>query len=213
MALGLTRTYVNAINANPALAREAKTQNTLHSAEIHGVCHMYLICKPHKARPSHNSLFQSSDGLLGVTHTPYTHLLVPPQPKPPYLTTNPYAHLLVCPLPAPPPVQRPTPRVVILPGVDSSGPGHPPELIEYQTLALLLEDLNRLLCTPHESMPFHFHGTCTILADPAVGHAACVTIHMLKVHTSPFAAQATTPATRVWCTLRGRRRAGSASTC
>lgn len=67
--------------------------------------------------------------------------------------------------------RAPSPTRVILPLATEAQP----EPIEYQTLDLLLSDLNRLLCTPHEEQPFHFRGTCAIVLDPAIGHAARVT--------------------------------------
>ncbi|KAJ7144089.1 hypothetical protein C8R44DRAFT_759470 [Mycena epipterygia] len=105
--------------------------------------------------------------------------------------------------------RAPSPTRVVLPLATEEQP----EPIEYQTLDLLLSDLNRLLCTPHEKQPFHFRGTCAIVLDPAVGHAARVTrvawaiirgtvlafnIHALTVHTSPRAAQATTQTSAIW---------------
>ncbi|KAJ7099828.1 hypothetical protein C8R44DRAFT_859468 [Mycena epipterygia] len=103
----------------------------------------------------------------------------------------------------------PSPTRVVLPLATEEQP----EPIEYQTLTLLLEDLNRLLCTPHAEQPFHFRGTCALVLDPAVGHAARVTrvawaiiretvlafnIHALTVHSSPRAAQATTQTSAIW---------------
>ncbi|KAJ7495420.1 hypothetical protein FB451DRAFT_1164155 [Mycena latifolia] len=74
----------------------------------------------------------------------------------------------------PPPLPRvapPLPRIV-LPLVDGISDVDPPDPIVFQTLDLLVADLRRLLCTPHEEQPFYFRGTYSIVADPAIGHAA-----------------------------------------
>jgi hypothetical protein len=52
--------------------------------------------------------------------------------------------------------------------------------ITYQTLDVLLADLNALLWTPHDGRPFEFRGTCAVVSDPAAAdnallHAARVT--------------------------------------
>ncbi|KAJ7779760.1 hypothetical protein B0H16DRAFT_1499787 [Mycena metata] len=57
------------------------------------------------------------------------------------------------------------PRRVVLPLTTDHRPSTPP--IVYQTLTLLLQDLNRILCTPHEGLPFQFSGTCSVVADAA----------------------------------------------
>ncbi|KAJ7697261.1 hypothetical protein B0H17DRAFT_376990 [Mycena rosella] len=114
--------------------------------------------------------------------------------------------------PVPPRIPPPTP-VVLLPLVEADSPADPPKAIAYQSLRLLLIDLNRLLCTPHEEQPFDFRGTCSIVADPAVDHATRVTsvawalirgtavsfnVHTLAVHCSPRAALAVTGSSAIW---------------
>ncbi|KAK7052636.1 hypothetical protein R3P38DRAFT_3595861 [Favolaschia claudopus] len=56
---------------------------------------------------------------------------------------------------------HPTPRRIRLPHSALSSPASPPTPIPYQTLTLLLTDLNRLLCTPHVGRAFDFRGTYT----------------------------------------------------
>ncbi|KAJ7032231.1 hypothetical protein C8F04DRAFT_1235541 [Mycena alexandri] len=63
------------------------------------------------------------------------------------------------------PSTSPKTKRVILPLATDPGPSAPP--IAYQTLALLLKDLNRILCTPHAGLPFQFSGTCSVVADAA----------------------------------------------
>ncbi|KAJ7830649.1 hypothetical protein B0H14DRAFT_3143467 [Mycena olivaceomarginata] len=63
---------------------------------------------------------------------------------------------------------RPAPpkRITLLhvdgPAIDSFPPP-----ITYQTLALLLNDLNRLLLTPHEGREFAFRGRCAVIVGAA----------------------------------------------
>nr|GAT44716.1 predicted protein [Mycena chlorophos] len=61
------------------------------------------------------------------------------------------------------PDPRAIPKPVVVPYATAHGP--PPEPIKYQTLSTLLQDLNRLVCTPHEGREFHFVGTYTIVAE------------------------------------------------
>ncbi|KAJ7478741.1 hypothetical protein B0H11DRAFT_2234200 [Mycena galericulata] len=117
-------------------------------------------------------------------------------------------------MPTPPPLPRPgPPKQVVVPLVTDKVGAERPTPIIYQTLELLLIDLNRLLCTPHDGAPFDFRGTCSIIADPAVSNANKVTDvvweilrlttvsfnpHTLAVHQSPYAARATTPTCALW---------------
>ncbi|KAJ6568087.1 hypothetical protein DFH09DRAFT_1155738 [Mycena vulgaris] len=74
---------------------------------------------------------------------------------------------------SPPSVPRVAPpKPVPIPLVDANTPAEPPVPIKYQTLGLLLIDLNHLLCNEH--LPFDFCGTYSIVADPAVDDAARV---------------------------------------
>ncbi|KAJ7204950.1 hypothetical protein GGX14DRAFT_645443 [Mycena pura] len=117
-----------------------------------------------------------------------TQVLLPPAPAQNFAGPTPYANpTQYQPLPdtsttslvrqrqrRPPPLPRVSrPKRVVLPGVNDTDPDPDPP-IAYATLALLLADLNRLLCTPHERRAFHFVGSCAIVADPAVGHGARV---------------------------------------
>ncbi|KAK7013959.1 hypothetical protein R3P38DRAFT_3362769 [Favolaschia claudopus] len=84
----------------------------------------------------------------------------PPPPPPPPLRTAP---------PPPPPPPRPLfappprhPRHIALPPTALSNPSSPP--IPYQTLSLLLNNLNRLLLTPHHDRAFAFRGTYAFIA-------------------------------------------------
>ncbi|KAJ6592505.1 hypothetical protein B0H19DRAFT_1245374 [Mycena capillaripes] len=116
-----------------------------------------------------------------------------------------------------PPKRVPTPvRVVVLPLVTPTSTASisiPAAPIAYQTLGLLLTDLNRLLCTPHAGREFEFRGTCALVADPAVAPAARVVtvaweviektvlafnIHALSVHSSGTTAVATTQSSALW---------------
>ncbi|KAJ7455729.1 hypothetical protein FB451DRAFT_1184028 [Mycena latifolia] len=67
-------------------------------------------------------------------------------------------------LPHIPPEKR-----IVVPHIDDTNLNNPPTIV-FQTLSLLA-DLRNLLCIPHEEQPFDFRGTCSIIADPAVGHA------------------------------------------
>ncbi|KAJ7134069.1 hypothetical protein C8R43DRAFT_1205667 [Mycena crocata] len=111
----------------------------------------------------------------------------------------------------PPPAQPPRvllPQVVVLP--DATSDALPP--IPFQTLALLLMDLNRLLNTPHEMQAFHFAGACTVV-DPTMDHAEkleavawevirgtvlAFDIHTLTMRTTPRGAVASTPSAAIW---------------
>ncbi|KAJ7741160.1 hypothetical protein DFH07DRAFT_838220 [Mycena maculata] len=117
-------------------------------------------------------------------------------------------------VPPPPPLPRPPPpKEVIVPLVTADAEQEPPPLIPYQTLELLLKDLNRLLCTPHDDQPFHFLGTCAIIVKPAassaekvasvawdvlVGTAVTYNIHRLTVHGSEHNARMVTPSSAIW---------------
>ncbi|KAK7052666.1 hypothetical protein R3P38DRAFT_2861588 [Favolaschia claudopus] len=86
----------------------------------------------------------------------------PPPPSPPPLRTTP------APAPAPEP-PRPLfappprhPRHITLSPAALSNPSSPP--IPYQTLSLLLNNLNRLLLTPHHDRAFAFRGTYAFIA-------------------------------------------------
>ncbi|KAJ7673864.1 hypothetical protein DFH06DRAFT_1173422 [Mycena polygramma] len=84
----------------------------------------------------------------------------------------------------------------------------------YPTLALLLADLNRLLCTPHASQAFQlFRGTCAGVGAAREDRAARVVdiaweiiattvlsfdIHALKIESSPSAAVATAQSSAIW---------------
>ncbi|KAJ7636375.1 hypothetical protein FB45DRAFT_906479 [Roridomyces roridus] len=79
--------------------------------------------------------------------------------------------LSTLPPPPPPPIGRPSlfkagPIVPLVGKTPAKTPVPTPTV--YQTLQLLLDDLNHLLYTPHEAQPFYFRGTCAIIADPAV---------------------------------------------
>ncbi|KAJ7171371.1 hypothetical protein C8R46DRAFT_1088251 [Mycena filopes] len=78
-------------------------------------------------------------------------------------TTTAQQHPLPAPAPAPR-IPKAIPRTIHLPLVTDPGPAAP--FITYQTLALLLTDLNRLLSTPHEGQAFAFRGTCAVVAHP-----------------------------------------------
>ncbi|KAJ7150042.1 hypothetical protein C8R43DRAFT_1006134 [Mycena crocata] len=110
----------------------------------------------------------------------------------------------------PPPHLRidPPKRVVLPPGSADA-----PEPVLYQSLAVLLADLNKLLVTPHEEQPFHFKGACAIVADPAVGSADRVrkvaweviqrtvvafNLNALSIKTNPRAALVMTPSSAIW---------------
>lgn len=58
------------------------------------------------------------------------------------------------------------PKPVVLPFTRPTS--NAPTPIPYQTLALLVADLRRLLCTPHEDQPFYFRGAFALVADPAI---------------------------------------------
>ncbi|KAJ6587646.1 hypothetical protein DFH09DRAFT_231131 [Mycena vulgaris] len=107
--------------------------------------------------------------------------------------------------PGAPSVKRLVPLADVHSAVD------PPDPIKFQTLGLMLIDLNHFLCHPHP--PFFFRGTYSIVADPAINHAARVTsvawelirntvlafnVQTLAVHTSSRAARATTQSSAIW---------------
>ncbi|KAJ7938613.1 hypothetical protein B0H13DRAFT_2301653 [Mycena leptocephala] len=95
-------------------------------------------------------------------------------------------------------------------------------LVAYQTLELLLTDLNRLLCTPHVDRPFEFRGTCAIVGAHAVSAAAAehearvrlvaweaiertvftFDVNNLTVHSGARAAFATTQTSAIWMAAR-----------
>ncbi|KAJ7673828.1 hypothetical protein DFH06DRAFT_1123500 [Mycena polygramma] len=97
-----------------------------------------------------------------------------PAPEPAPLRRRKYAWLTTA---TEPPAERPPPapvpprkrkrgrpkRVAVPLPVSAFPPG------TYQSLELLLTELNRLLCTPHADRPVHFWGTC---ADTEVSEAA-----------------------------------------
>ncbi|KAJ7673851.1 hypothetical protein DFH06DRAFT_1318971 [Mycena polygramma] len=62
---------------------------------------------------------------------------------------------------------------VTLPLIESLA-APPAPAIAYQTLNLLLADLNRLLCTPHAGQAFEFRGTCAVVGVASRGHTARV---------------------------------------
>ncbi|KAJ7088048.1 hypothetical protein B0H15DRAFT_842141 [Mycena belliarum] len=64
---------------------------------------------------------------------------------------------------------------VVLPLVEVNEVTTLPEPIPYQTLDLLVADLRRLLCTPHEAQPFYFRGVFALVVDPDVPNTACIT--------------------------------------
>ncbi|KAJ7204947.1 hypothetical protein GGX14DRAFT_459015 [Mycena pura] len=144
----------------------------------------------------------SSTTVRPLQGNPYMHLLQhPPHPRHDAYTAH--APLL-------PPVSPP--KHVIVPSASGLDPDQAPP-VAYATLALLLADLNRLLCTPHEHYPFHFMGTCAVVSDPAVGHAARVmrvaweiiqrtvlsfNVHRLTVATAPHVAVVTTKSSALW---------------
>ncbi|KAJ7239772.1 hypothetical protein B0H12DRAFT_76845 [Mycena haematopus] len=133
------------------------------------------------------------------------------------------------PAPAPAPILAPPdrppqqPKRIILQPVDHTNlvPTAP---IPYQTLPLLLDDLNRLLCTPHWGRAFDFQGTCTrVVAVPGefdfakgVGEAkmkehlmdvvwdvldrtvVAFDVHKLAVHPGNHSAAATTRSAAIW---------------
>ncbi|KAJ7471667.1 hypothetical protein B0H11DRAFT_2039484 [Mycena galericulata] len=125
-------------------------------------------------------------------------------------------------VPPPPPLSRPQPpKQVVVPLVTDTEGAERPIPIVYQTLQLLLIDLNHLLCTPHENEPFGFRGTCSIIADPTVGNSDKVTSiawdvlgltavsfnpNTLIVDASPSAAHAMIATCAIWMNApRGTR--------
>ncbi|KAK6971325.1 hypothetical protein R3P38DRAFT_724091 [Favolaschia claudopus] len=78
----------------------------------------------------------------------------PPKPKP-------APRKQPIPTPADPPTAPLVGRRIHLTHSALSDPASPPKSIPYQTLPLLLTDLNRLLCTPHVGKAFDFRGTYT----------------------------------------------------
>ncbi|KAJ6587699.1 hypothetical protein DFH09DRAFT_1307902 [Mycena vulgaris] len=102
-------------------------------------------------------------------------------------------------------------RKRLVPLADVHSAVDPPDPIKFQTLGLMLIDLNHFLCHPHP--PFFFRGTYSIVADPAIDHAARVTsvawdlirntvlafnVATLTVHTSPRAALTATQSSAIW---------------
>ncbi|KAJ7817694.1 hypothetical protein B0H14DRAFT_2841900 [Mycena olivaceomarginata] len=64
-----------------------------------------------------------------------------------------------------PPRRPPPPKTITLPRAEASSTAPTPLPIPYQSLTLLLNDINRLLLTPHEGREFDFRGTCAVVAD------------------------------------------------
>ncbi|KAJ7616006.1 hypothetical protein FB45DRAFT_1064175 [Roridomyces roridus] len=101
-------------------------------------------------------------------HTAYYVPYAPPPPPIPVIYTPPPPPPPTPPVSSPPTL-KPGPIVPLVQRPPGTTPIPTP--VAYQSLQLLLEDLNHLLHTPHEEQPFYFRGTCAIIADPAVGHA------------------------------------------
>ncbi|KAJ7617303.1 hypothetical protein FB45DRAFT_933856, partial [Roridomyces roridus] len=114
----------------------------------------------------------------------------------------------------PPPLSRPRPpKQVVVPLVNKELNSTPLTPIVYQSLALILEDLNRLLYTPHEGQPFDFRAVCAIIADPAIDNAERVRLvaaqvteltaisfnpYTLKIHDFPQGAASTVQTAALW---------------
>ncbi|KAJ6472904.1 hypothetical protein C8R47DRAFT_721767 [Mycena vitilis] len=102
---------------------------------------------------------------------------------------------------------------VTLPLIESLA-APPAPAIAYQTLNLLLADLNRLICTPHVGQAFEFRGTCAVVGVASHGHKARVidvgwqileqTVLTFNVDTlqfkslTPQGAVATTESAAIW---------------
>lgn len=116
-----------------------------------------------------------------------------------------------------PPRRPPPPKTITLPRAEASSTAPTPLPIPYQSLTLLLNDINRLLLTPHEGREFDFRGTCAVVADrqdsgeealkARVHHVAwglldrtvlAFDVHNLAVHASARAAVATTQSAAIW---------------
>ncbi|KAJ7128193.1 hypothetical protein C8R43DRAFT_951522 [Mycena crocata] len=106
---------------------------------------------------------------------------------------------------------RSIPRIVPPPGAADA-----PVPVLYQSLSLLLADLNKLLNTPHEQQAFHFKGACAIVADSAVGNVARLVvvaweiiqkttlafdINTLKIQSNPRSALVMTSSSAIWMGL------------
>ncbi|KAJ7673853.1 hypothetical protein DFH06DRAFT_1173404 [Mycena polygramma] len=134
----------------------------------------------------------------------------PPRPRPPKVKTftpgNYYRD-------RPSPEDPPSLKRVVLPLVTATSitPAAPP--IAYQTLALLLEDLTRLLTTPHAGRAFDFRGSCAVVGTMPGGSAARVidvcweiiektvltfNVNALKIQSSTHEAVTTTQTSAIW---------------
>ncbi|KAJ7150061.1 hypothetical protein C8R43DRAFT_496625 [Mycena crocata] len=102
-------------------------------------------------------------------------------------------------------------RIVLPPGATDA-----PAVVLYQSLELLIVDMNKLLNTPHEEQAFHFKGACAVVADPAVGNSARVAevaweiirktalafnLNTLKIQSNPRSALFMTPSSAIWMGL------------
>jgi hypothetical protein len=102
--------------------------------------------------------------------------------------------------------------------------------ITYQTLELLLADLNVLLYTPHAGRPFNFLGRCVVVVDPTAGPssrgkikevaweviqrtAISFNMHGLVIHGSGNAAVAKTQSAALWMGDEQARYGGKARSC
>ncbi|KAJ7495454.1 hypothetical protein FB451DRAFT_1478255 [Mycena latifolia] len=106
------------------------------------------------------------------------------------------------------PLRRiPPPKRVVVPHIDDASLDDPPTPIVFQALSLLLADLRRLLCTPHEEHPFHFRARVIRVAWALIRETpisfklvfpSCV--DALAVHESPGSrlALATTESYAIW---------------
>ncbi|KAJ6493181.1 hypothetical protein C8R45DRAFT_1212616 [Mycena sanguinolenta] len=94
-----------------------------------------------------------------------------PAPLPPRaLAPAPLPPPTPVPIPLPPERGAPPKRILLPPPTPASDEKRPAKgtapVIAYQTLALLLADLNRLLTTPHGGPGFDFRGTCAEIIGP-----------------------------------------------
>ncbi|KAJ6472909.1 hypothetical protein C8R47DRAFT_1324564 [Mycena vitilis] len=113
----------------------------------------------------------------------------------------------------PSPNGPPPPKRVVLPLITatSATPSAPP--IPYQTLALLLADLTRLLTTPHAGRAFDFRGSFAVVGTMPGGPAARVVdvgweiiektvltfnVNTLKIQSSTHEAVTTTQTSAIW---------------
>ncbi|KAJ7673993.1 hypothetical protein DFH06DRAFT_1173724 [Mycena polygramma] len=136
---------------------------------------------------------------------PYTTVPVAPPP---------YA---VPPAPArpPSPPRPPPPTRVVIPLIKphTSLPHSTSEAIEYQTLALLLADLTRLVSTPHVGREFDFRGTCAVVGSAPGGPSARVVdvgwkiiektvlafdVNAMKIQSSTLAAVTNIQTSAIW---------------